>query len=181
MMTNIDDTAKAISALVGMREIVENEMLVRGEYVTPVVNKELAETGAVCGGRKYCAIGSLWAGYGIQPRLANVNPSSAWADFPVLDGAIEKATTSTYSPWNGVIGRSEFLAEHPALALALDHLDAVAKEFAEANDLTDDIDPEFSSIMEGLFESTDDHDLSRNDLLDIINEAIARLSKVAVA
>lgn len=50
-----------IEILRGVIEIASNEMLIRGTYLTSdVVRPDLAETGALCGGRQACAVGSLF-------------------------------------------------------------------------------------------------------------------------
>src|SRR3954470_14749062 len=59
---------QALKALAGMQEIVEHDMLIHGEYATGVVDDELAAEGAICGGRKYCAVGALWVGGGVSMR-----------------------------------------------------------------------------------------------------------------
>src|ERR1044072_1662169 len=59
------DEFRAVWTLNRMREIVLNEMLMHGEYSTAVVDERRAEEGAVCGGRRACAVGSLWIAYGV--------------------------------------------------------------------------------------------------------------------
>lgn len=102
---------KAIKVLDRMSTVVKNDMLTRGEYVTQsVISKKLAEEGAICQGRKACAIGSLWLAYGV--RIKGKNGSL------VLPGA-ESA--------------SRYATHRPALKLALNALNAEATDFIEKN------------------------------------------------
>lgn len=60
---------EALAALDGMRDVVKNEMLTHGTYVSSEIeNHVLAAAGAVCGGHKACAVGSLWLGGGVRMK-----------------------------------------------------------------------------------------------------------------
>jgi hypothetical protein len=106
------DKERAIRTLDNMRQIVKNDMLTVGEYITQnIVQRNLAEQGAICGGRKACAIGSMLLAYG---------------DKPVDDGFGYIILEGTEAP-------SEYAARKPALKAVLDSLNAEAEQFIEKN------------------------------------------------
>ena len=143
--------SKALAALDGMREIVRREMLITGTYVqASVSNPNL--TGAICGGRKHCAIGALWVGGGVKP---------VWGGrcYP-LPGADQDE-------------RVDFLRHRAGLRLAYDCLNAAAEDFIDRDDEGRlSLDRYFSAPIEALFEGNyDDGDLTKRDLLRIIAAA----------
>jgi hypothetical protein len=155
MSISVRTRAKALDALNGMAQIVKNEMLVRNQYATAhVVNPELA--GSLCGGYKYCAIGSLWVGYGVK-----------------VDGARRGVLPGVQD-----YERGEFFRTRPGLSLAYDALNASADTFIERHGV--DLDAAcieidfggFSSSLEALFEGDGGGDVvDRKALLGIINSA----------
>lgn len=144
---------KALDALDGMAQIVKNEMLVRGEYLTSeVVNESLAAKGAICGGHKACAIGSLWLGYGVK-----MEGMPGLRELPGTDEEERKAFTRT----------------RPALRAALNHLNAAAAAFAEKNSIT--LTKSWDDPIEGLFEGYYGRKIDRTDLLRVVNNAKRRV------
>lgn len=159
----------ALKALDGMEEIVTAEMLMRGEYFSSYV-ADPSRKQAICGGRKFCAIGALWQGAGIglirEPRERDN------IVITVLPGAMETVWRDYLTP-NNHQSRADFLVRRPGLRLALDTLDAVAQEFAADAGL-DLSRGDYASAMEALFEGEDedgDFYVNSEDLLDIIRAA----------
>src|SRR5436853_7423576 len=108
------DKERAMRTLDNMRQIVKNDMLVRGENISQTIeSRELKEAGAVCGGRKACAIGSMLLAYGDKPRF------SEWG--------------SNYVQLEGTEEPSEYAANKPALKAVLDALNAEAENFIKNN------------------------------------------------
>lgn len=134
----------ALKALDEMTEVINNEMLLHGRYVTEAVEcPDLAAAGAACGGRRACAVGALFLGAGVKAKGLN------------LPGAFPHE-------------RPGFLAHRPGLRLAYDALNkAAAKKHprllarvaAESDDYHyDENDREISQVklvgaLEALFES----------------------------
>ena len=148
-MTEVADSTKegALRALDGMREVVRREMLTQGTYVSEEgLNPRLA--GAICGGRRHCAIGSLWVGAGVKHR--------------VVKGAVTL-------PGVGEEDRPRFLRRHPALKLAYDALNRVAQRWTDEHEV--DLDGAFHAPIEDLFESQWGYVLTKRDLLRIISNA----------
>lgn len=143
--------AKALDALEGMRQIVRREMVITGSYVEDEIsNPNLI--GAICGGRKHCAIGSLWAGAGIRPTV------NEW---------------SVHLPGVGE-PREGFLRHRHGLRLAYDSLNAAAQELADRRGLR--LEVTWESQAEGLFEGHYDADrLTKRDLLAVIAAAKRRV------
>lgn len=154
MTVTLTKEQEALKALDGMEEIVRNEMVIRGTYATDdIVNSELLDS--ICGGRQYCAIGSLWVGYGFK-----------------------------YDAEEGLIGvgddeyeRNDFVDEHPGLRVALDALNARAQKYMDKHEIAGASG--FNDPIEALFEaqtydtetSTYSPVVSRKDLLKIIRKA----------
>lgn len=170
-MPRITTQEKAILAIERMEEVIRNEMLVRGTYLTPtVVDQKLAEAGAVCGGRKACAIGSLYLGYGVKLDLVYED---------------DHDEGSTYElPGVGQGEREDFMRRRPALKLAYDELNAAADRYiAKADHATKFriTSAAFTSSLEGLFEAGLaglDYTGTRKELLKVTRSAkraIARL------
>jgi hypothetical protein len=160
-----------------MAEIVRAEMTVRLSYVGSIVRPDLAESGAICGGRQHCAIGALWVAHGV-PYLRDADDDDV--DLP---GVAQSE-------------RLDFLDRDPELALAHDALGAAADAFAERSGrrpisvdlgypgLSYAYPPEsapsyrygFSSVskIEALFEGM--IDLSKDDLLGVVLDARERVA-----
>lgn len=169
---------EAMAALGGMSIIVNNEMLKRRQYVTvEVLDLDLADSGALCGGHGACAVGSLLIGGGVNPVTKDAYGNECY-ELPMAYVDSGK--------------RAEFMAEHPGIKLAYDALNEAAQRFADAHG----IDLETSSLlefrdvsasralelhgaMEALFEferpepgkSDDDYTLTRLGLLKLITDA----------
>lgn len=152
----------AIKALDGMEEIVRNERIWAGTYLSEIEDTDLAKSGAICGGRYACAIGSLWLGAGIKPTRSRLGGVS-------LPGVIEGE-------------RDDFMQDKPGLRLAYDCINTAATEFAIEHNL----DMEcvmYDAAIEGLFEThwenADDDDpgdpearvLNHTHLINIIGVA----------
>lgn len=119
---------QAVEILDRMAEIAEREMLVSGNYVDPFyIDPKMG--GAVCGGRKTCAVGSLFVAGGAEVevnrgefRLPAANPGN----------------------------RDDYLADRPALRLAYDALNDAAACYAERTGVR--LDRSFEAPVEALFE-----------------------------
>ncbi len=140
---------KALSALDGMREIVRREMLVQGEYVEQYVS-EPKFTNALCGGRKHCAIGSLWVGGGVRYERDDFGDVS-------LPGVLEGF-------------RDDFLRPRHGLRAAYDALNTAAWAFADRHGL-DLAEMEHDAAIEALFEGWYGNGLTKRDLLAVIAAA----------
>lgn len=102
----------ALKALDGFRQIVRNGMVQHEGYVSEeVLNDDLAQSGALCQGRAFCLLGSLWRGAGV--RLTFESYFTSGPTYPVLPG-VEKEK------------RDAFLAHRPGLRAAYDALNAAA-------------------------------------------------------
>lgn len=136
-MTTVEQ--EAVNILSRMEEIARNEMLTRGVYVTDyIVDPELAEQGAICGGRQACMVGSMWLAAGVKLEPDEVGQLT-------LPGVTI------------VEERQEFLAERPALAMAYDAMNSVSHDYIIDQDLHhwrwEDRYP-IEGWMEALFEAT---------------------------
>lgn len=141
---------KALDTLSGMSQIVKNEMITPNQYVGPVVDQDLAEAGAICGGRKACAVGSLWIAGGVKVEYSGHGA-------PGLPGVEEYQ-------------RENFLRPRPGLRLAYDSLNEAAFEYAERNNRVRTITvSHWNAPVEALFESS--KSLPKSELLKIINSA----------
>jgi hypothetical protein len=144
---------KAIQALDGMREIVRHEMLTTGTYIEEEIsNPRLAKSGAICGGHKHCAIGSLWVGAGIKPV---------------------KQDTCNFLPGADEVSRPNFLKHRPGLKLAYNALNEAASDFMENKEIWPGPARTFDAAIERLFEGCwdDGETLTKRDLLGIIAAA----------
>lgn len=147
--------SNALDTLYGMKQIVENDRLIHGDYISDAFDPKMST--AVCKGYKYCAIGSLWAGHGEQPITTNYGTS--------LRGVAHNE-------------RIVFLAERPALALALIALNHAASEYMEINGIelsNYDYTASYDDI-ERLFESERGNAVGRPEMLEVIGNAIYNLS-----
>lgn len=152
-MTNITKN-QAIKALEGMRTIVHHEMLMRGAYVDNEISNPRLK-GAICGGRKHCAIGSLWVGAGVKPQI--------------LPHGIDL-------PGTGSEERDEFLRPRHGLRLAYDKLNEAARGFAKDNMIKlrgGEFDADIEQLFEGHYGST----LTKRDMLKIISAAKRKVIK----
>jgi hypothetical protein len=105
---------EAIRALDGMAQIIRNEMLTHGSYVSSeVVNEELAKQGAICGGHEACAIGSLWIGGGVKINASRYGGA-------ILPGVEEEE-------------RQQFLRNRDGLRVAYHELNAAAERYMVKN------------------------------------------------
>lgn len=138
---------RAISALDGMRSIVRAEMLTQGEYIESEISNP-RRLASLCGGRKHCAVGSLWVGGGIRPH---VTPG----------GAVHLPGTSSWE-------REAFLRRRPALRVAYNALNEAARDFADSHDIALH---GFDNGIEGLFENFYGEELTKRDLLAVIAAA----------
>lgn len=146
---NTKTKESALDALEGMRQIVRREMLIAGCYIDDEIsNARLARSEAICGGRKHCAIGSLWAGYGVKPK---------WRNGYLYLAGVERDI------------RNRFTKTRPGLRVALDALNAAANQFAEKNGIR--IYGIYNDSIEDLFEGHYGNKLTKRDLLNIISTA----------
>lgn len=139
--------AGAISALDGMRSIVRAEMLTQGEYVENEISNP-RRVASLCGGRKHCAVGSLWVGGGIRPKIT----PGGLIYLPGAEGYLRK----------------DFLRRRPALRTAYNALNEAARDFAEKHDI---VLTSFDNGIEGLFENHYGEELTKRDLLAVIAAA----------
>ena len=152
---------EAVTILDGMESIARNEMLTRGVYVTDdIVSPQLAEQGAICGGRQACMVGSMWLAAGVKLELDEVG-------FPRLPGV--------------TLGeRQEFLAERPELAMAYDAMNSVSHDYIIYHGLSNwrwEHRNPTEGWMEALFEATQSYGITyyslieTKDLLHLIDQA----------
>lgn len=151
---------KALDTLDGMKEIVEHEMIERGSYSTAeIIDRDLYEKGAVCGGRRYCAIGAMVVAYGIPSHQESQGryPWEQTVDFGMAVSG----------------GRRSYYKKHPGLDIAHDALNEAADQYAKQYGLGM---PGGTSAIEDLFESNpffDDTEEGRVVLCGIIDNAKA--------
>ncbi len=149
--------AEALAILDRFCQIVDNDMLIRGDYIDSEVSRpDLADAGAICGGHKACAIGSLWIAGGHHP----------------------KAPTD-YSDWYSIFDidiRAKYLAQRPALELAHAALVAAAIEYADRHDY--ELTGEFSDPLEDLFEAAENNIGERIDPRELL--AVAALARTTI-
>ncbi len=140
-----------------MKQIVENDMLIRLTYVEAVLTRpDLAEAGAICGGHRACAIGALWIAGGWTPGHAEYS-------FTNSSGYSSSVFSEAY--------RDEYLADKPALSSAHDALNAAAEVYAAEQDL--EVGPNYVSRIEALFEEgfRNDEHIDPRELLAVIDIA----------
>ncbi len=119
-----------------MKQIVENDMVIRATYVEAAISRpDLAVAGAICGGHRACAIGALWMAGGWAP-------DSDGYSFANSSGDSSGVFSETY--------RDEYLADKPALRGAHDALNAAAEAYATEQDL--EVGSAYVSRIEALFE-----------------------------
>lgn len=154
---------KALETLDRMKQIVKNDMLVAGEYLSvTVVDRELREAGSVCRGHKACAIGSLLLAYGVKPERRD---DFGWWKLP---------TPATVDP-------SAFARTRPGLRIALDALNQEAeKKIASSDEIRWLIEEgvTFNEPIERLFENAYGSEfVDRTTMLQIINNAKRRIKR----
>lgn len=149
---------QAIVALTEMEAIVESERLIRGTYISAPPSRVLKKNASLCGGERFCAIGALWAGYGIEPQVR-----TRWEGVNIfeLPGSFEGEA------------RAKFTRTRPGLRLALGALNEEARVFIDAHGplFADDAE-KYDDLIEGLFESCP---LTSGDLLEVVRGARARV------
>jgi hypothetical protein len=107
VVTDEATRAEALKILDGVEEMAKAEMIAARAYVTLVWDRERAEAGAICGGRKACAVGSLWLAAGVKVRMDERLPG------------VEAGQP-----------RRSFLRRRPALRLAYEALNTAAERRA---------------------------------------------------
>lgn len=169
MSTDVEVTTfDAPTTLDNMVLIVEAEMLIHMDYVTnDVMDPERGREGAICGGRKACAIGALWLAHGIKPEIWGVED----------DGAT--------LPGIHYDERYDFMYYRPELRRAYDVLNKAATEKADAiaqsrgSENIARMRPEIvrqadmCGMAEALFESNllDEEGFVGKQLIDVIDRA----------
>lgn len=143
---------KALAALDNMETIVLAEMLVRGEYLELQVSHP-ERSGAICGGRRACAIGSLYIGAGVRISRYKVG-SFSYAQLPGVNESERKS----------------FMRHRPHLRLAYDALNESAEAYAQRHSLVaSKEETSFDSPLEGLFECNSK--VWVNELTEVIRDA----------
>lgn len=106
--------ARAIQTCEGVIKITKREMLVQGTYITDsIVNEDLAEEGAICGGHQACLVGSLYLSNGLTYTAIRRAANDDW------DGSI---------PGWFLACRERTLEERPSLKVAYDAFNQAAHE-----------------------------------------------------
>lgn len=143
-----------------MEEIVRNEMLDYGYYVSDEIERpDLAEIGAVCGGRRACAVGSLYLAAGIKPIVREYD------DEPIAR-----------LPGTDPSERLMFMMTRPALRTAYEALNDAANEYIDREGIEVNREPDFYGAhsyhgdLEVLFE-TGDPAIGRDELLTVTARA----------
>lgn len=156
---------QALDVLDGTSEVVRNEMIRRGVYVSnEIVKPELKEAGSICGGREACAIGAAYLG-------ARVRMLRDFDGDLVMPGVEQDK-------------RTEFLRNRPALRTAIEALNAEADAYIERNDLERHINRGlyYRDSIEALFEAKHRYHqrplVRRDALLRIIERAKVRVSEL---
>jgi hypothetical protein len=167
---------RALEALDNMYLIVAREQIVRGFYVDPnEYDKKKAAEGAICGGNKFCAIGSLFVGGGIPVTKSEYDGFDMPEALPTL--------------------RNDVIKQNPHLGIALKALNKQAEKYMDKKDISmDDLytpnlgrnEDDRHDLIEALFEAAKDEAdadewmLDRDDLLKMINKArLSILHKLA--
>lgn len=139
----------ALNALDGMAQIVNNDMLVRGAYVSDDFDPKMSDS--ICGGHKYCALGALWVGAGISPE------KTQWGGFamPCLDDDYQYL--------------EDFVRYRHPLRVAYEALNTAASDFADKHGLHFS-EYVWDSALEGVFESNSSQ-FGRPEILEVIESA----------
>lgn len=136
-LTSEKQRQSILKLLSNMRQIAKNEMLARGVYLSDeVVNPDLADQGAICGGHQACAVGSMYLAGGQRPKR---DDTFLWT----LEGV-------DYDE------RADFLRHRPVLRGAYDALNEAADRYCVRNNIhLDDwmCLPPRAGTMERLFEA----------------------------
>lgn len=125
----------AISTLWNMSIIAEADMMTRGLYVDEKVS-EPARSGAICGGHRACAIGSLFLG--AQVPLVHYSGRSG-GDILSNDEVAHHIKNGDFSFWSsmpnvGVTDRYHEFKKRPYLGLAYRALNNAAMEYVIKHD-----------------------------------------------
>lgn len=153
-----------------MASIVDNDMLVRNTYIESLVTRhDLAEAGAICGGRRACAIGALWIAGGLSP-----SGPSAFLTAPAPDSYVG----DTYWVFSDAL-RDHYLSDKPGLAAAHAALNEAALAYVDENGTSLPISSSYASAIEELFEEGYDRETGKlidpRELLGVIDVAHAIL------
>lgn len=161
---------QALKALEGMEQIVRADMLVHGEYVTDIEDEKKHAEGAICDGRKFCAIGALWMGGGVKLLK---NPGYSPGAWTAGDGFALPGVSPTF--------RDEFLSKRHGLRAAYNALNEVARAWLLRHKRYDDLgymaeevkDLDIEDVFEGDYH--DRRQIGRGDMLRFINSARERI------
>lgn len=150
----------AIKILDGIEEIARRDMLIRGTYITPVLNEELAAAGTICGGRQACMLGSMWiaAGFTVMEKGEMELPGVTTDKLP-----------EEYKSCGSVYGRKEAAALKPDLDLAFHTMNEVCYDLGV--EIYGSSWTGLGNAMEELFEATNgfgDPLLSDDDLFMLL-------------
>lgn len=161
-MTLVTDPLQVLD---NMRSIVEREMLTHGQYITSfVVDEELASQGAICGGHRACAVGSLWLAAGVKPN------KDKWGEHTLPGVAADY--------------RRDFLADKPTLRLVYDTLNEVAQDYITSHNLHISFAWAHAGALESLFEGgshrhtydADEPAIDKSIMLELIDAAKRRIA-----
>lgn len=130
------DRERANKVLDGIVEIAKNEMLVFGHYLSEkVVKPELAEEGAICGGRTACLIGSAYLAAGVKPTVQHQDGREyVWLSHVDIGD------------------REPILETRPALNAAINALNTAAEKWIDKESIYFLDHLYYESPAEGLFE-----------------------------
>lgn len=144
----------ANDVLDGMEQIVRNEMLIKGDYVSQEVDESKKDQ--ICGGHKFCAIGSMLAAGGVKPVY-----DEEWNEFELPFARLE-----------------ERKGMPPHLRAAYNTLNLAADSFIERHNVRFGCSRRcFVSSLESLFENGVGIN-NRSMLLEVIAEAREILNDV---
>jgi hypothetical protein len=158
-MTALIDKTNSLTILDRMAQIVKTGRTTRGHYLSDPIHEDddpmPKNLHGVCGGREFCAVGSLWIAADIHPE------ADGYGDI-ILPGVNQEE-------------RHDYAQKVPGLKLALDALNQASEDFRAVLDSEGLYDPSeaghFYDAIEALFEGTDEHDLTPQDLITVINQA----------
>jgi hypothetical protein len=158
------DTRKTLDK---MTTILKNDALTHGSYITDdIVNLDLYEQKAPCGGHKMCAVGTLWVAGGEATTFEDDEDYVKFDLPPLHVGHREEAVQRA----------------HPSTRLAYELLNDAARKFGESKgfdmSIDADGDGEYEGAMEILFEI---HDATAADLIQVTANAKRALTRLAKA
>jgi hypothetical protein len=169
-MVEINGSFDAHETIERMEQIVVAEMMMHMEYISDEVDEKRREEGAICGGHRACAVGSLWLAHGIRPWLSY--------DWDSEEG--RRVIYGAQLPYVSANERAEIMDRLPQLRIAYDALNQAAmevlEEYAEehgyesVSQLATDMGASigYNGAMEAMFESNldderDDYEMSPDD------------------